>query len=75
MPGAVRDMPLNLRMQSDVWVLGKILALTAKTLLESGAEAGDVLVLARIAKEIENTLGYVTLDVINARLSGAISHA
>jgi hypothetical protein len=64
----------ELRVQSDTWALGKILASMAKAMNDGGKEE-DKLLLLKITQEVEQTRGGISLDVISDRLSQALRMA
>jgi hypothetical protein len=60
----------ELRVQSDTWALGKILALMAKAINDGGKE--DKLLLLDIAQMVEQARGCISLEAISSRLSQVI---
>lgn len=62
----------ELRVQSDTWALGKILALMAKAINDGGKEE-EKLLLLQIAQEVEQPRGCASLAAISDRLSKVIA--
>ena len=62
----------ELRVQSDTWALGRILASTAKAMNDGGKEE-DKLLLLEIAEEVEQTCGSISLKTISGRFSQSIA--
>lgn len=64
----------ELRVQSDIWALGKILASMAQAMDEVDVGKEDNrLGMLDIAQEIERTRGCISLDTISGRLSNIIA--
>jgi hypothetical protein len=62
----------ELRVQSDTWALGKIMASMAKGMNDDGKEE-EKLLLLQIAREVEQTRGCTSLAAISDQLSKAIA--
>jgi hypothetical protein len=57
----------ELRVQSDTWALGKILALMAEA-INDGRKGEDKLILLDIAQMVKQARGYISLEAISDRL-------
>lgn len=62
----------ELRVQSDTWALGKILAFMVKAMNDGGKEE-EKLLLFQIAQDVERTRGRISLAAISDRLSQVIA--